>query len=254
MNNQEIIAELNSYLPKDEQYIGAFFGTYTPVWAYIIGGYLAIRQYRVAVSNRKLYFHRLNLLGKIKETQEINHDAIAELIIKNIIIGYKFIFNFSNGKKLALMVPFRKGNNGVILNEQLLQYLQEKLARQSPELWEKAPISVGIKQPILAGIAGHFANATVKLVKDEWITIGRDPSVCQLVFPNNIEVVSRKHCRIKFDSSENAFILQDLGSSYGTFLSVGKQLSSNENEHLKNGDRFYLCNRQSMFEVILENT
>ena len=81
------------------------------------------------------------------------------------------------------------------------------------------------------------------------VLIGRDASVCKIVFKDDTPGVSSKHCQIYYDSANNSIILTDLGSSYGTFLMSGQKLAPNTPVRLNAGDNFYLASRENTFIV-----
>ncbi len=56
------------------------------------------------------------------------------------------------------------------------------------------------------------------LTLTENLTIGRDPSVCQLIYPGQAKGISNSHCVLIFDNNRNTVSICDLGSTYGTFL------------------------------------
>lgn len=96
------------------------------------------------------------------------------------------------------------------------------------------------------GINGEYAGAEV-LVGDG-ILLGRDPSVCQLVF--NKEKISRRHCNITYNAENDKFVVTDY-SSNGTYIQGGSQMKKNVPTELpagttiqlgKNGDTFRLGN------------
>ena len=111
--------------------------------------------------------------------------------------------------------------------------------------------SVTPRKPMLRGIAGHFRDSVLELA-DEALTIGRDPQTCQLVFPATLTDVGRKHCLLRFDKKEQVFWLQDCNSTNGTFLQSGERLVPEQPKRLRPGDRFYLSDRATTFEVQLE--
>jgi len=84
------------------------------------------------------------------------------------------------------------------------------------------------------------------------IIIGRDRTVCKVLFNEDTPGVSSKHCQIYFDSDTNDFILTDLGSTYGTFLMNGQKLQSNTPNRLRAKDYFYLGAKDNSFYVDME--
>jgi hypothetical protein len=84
---------------------------------------------------------------------------------------------------------------------------------------------------------GALAGMEVQVSK--WITVGRDPTKAQLVFPSGDTAVSRQHCEIRFDPADGLFEVRDLGSRNGTFIANGasprRRLSPNITERLPPG-------------------
>lgn len=103
-------------------------------------------------------------------------------------------------------------------------------------------------EPMLCGVDGEFAGASFR-VNGEDLLIGRDASTCQVVFPMEIGEVSRRHCTLRFDEETRTFVLEDLGSSNGTFLDGGERLQPGKRYTLRSGDRFALSGEKHRFEV-----
>lgn len=111
--------------------------------------------------------------------------------------------------------------------------------------------SVTQHKPLLRGIEGHFRGSVLELV-DESLAIGRDPQACQLVFPTTMTDIGRTHCVLRFDQKKQVFWLRDCKSTNGTFLQSGERLPPEQPKRLRSGDRFYLSDRTTTFEVRLE--
>lgn len=84
------------------------------------------------------------------------------------------------------------------------------------------------------------------------VIIGRDSTACRIVFKNDTPGVSSKHCQIYYDEYSKSFVLTDLKSTYGTFLSDGQQLTPNVPYPLKAKDAFYLGEKDNLIYVDLE--
>ena len=56
------------------------------------------------------------------------------------------------------------------------------------------------------------------------VQLGRDAAVCRLVYQDGTPGVSSKHCQVCFDQREGVFVVTDLNSTYGTFLSNGQDV------------------------------
>ena len=78
------------------------------------------------------------------------------------------------------------------------------------------------------------------------LTIGRDPNVCNVVFPPNTAGVSRQHCRL-ICKPDGVYIM-DLGSTHGTYAADGHKIAQNQWEKISG--RFYLGSQQVVFTVI----
>jgi hypothetical protein len=84
------------------------------------------------------------------------------------------------------------------------------------------------------------------------IVLGRDVATCKLVFRDGTPGISSQHCQIYFDSGSETFVLTDLRSSYGTFLSNGQKLAAGVPHNLKARDSFYLGEPENTVYVDLE--
>lgn len=88
-------------------------------------------------------------------------------------------------------------------------------------------------------------------VKGRQVVIGRDPSVCAIVFREGTPGVSGRHCSVTWDENSGDFILTDLKSSYGTYLLNGQRLIPGVGQRLRAGDSFYLGEKQNLLSVEL---
>ncbi len=79
------------------------------------------------------------------------------------------------------------------------------------------------------------------------LLFGRDAN-CGVRFSSQESGISHNHCRVYRQGG--AILLADLGSSYGTFLDDGRQLTPNAPVSLGIGSRFFLANRNNTFEVV----
>ena len=125
----------------------------------------------------------------------------------------------------------------------------EEESRGKRDQQQKAMEEKYISKPLLVGVTGYFAGNSITLGHNP-IAIGRDPGLCQVVYPQMRTDISRRHCSIRFDVSGNIFILED-SSSNGTFLSTTEKLNPGRPYYLKPRDRFYLSEPSELFEVRL---
>jgi pSer/pThr/pTyr-binding forkhead associated (FHA) protein len=73
--------------------------------------------------------------------------------------------------------------------------------------------------------------------------------VANLVFPQDSQHVSKRHCQLIKDAVSGRVWIEDLWSSNGTFLGGGQRLSSGGKQELRPGDRFFLGNKENLFEI-----
>jgi len=117
----------------------------------------------------------------------------------------------------------------------------------TPSVTQAGPKELG---PMLRGIAGYFVGQNIELI-DNHLVIGRDPRLSQLVYPREVDKISRKHLSIRYDEKMDKFVLVD-SSTNGTFLSSKQKLQPGDQCYLNSGDRFYLAEPSEVFEVRVE--
>lgn len=100
----------------------------------------------------------------------------------------------------------------------------------------------------IVGISGEFAGRSVQLAPTGTI-IGRDPVACQIALSASSPGVSRHHCQVDFNPQTGMFIVNDLGSTYGTYLMNGTKLTSGQPAALRPGERFCVGSQANIFEV-----
>lgn len=111
-------------------------------------------------------------------------------------------------------------------------------------------VSATAKKPAVRSLSAQH-NGAVYSVKGQ-ILIGRDSATCAIVFREGTPGISGRHCSLKYNDATNDFILTDLGSTYGTFLSSGQKLAPNSPYHLSAGDSFYLGENVNALRVELQ--
>ncbi len=121
----------------------------------------------------------------------------------------------------------------------------------SPQPSAPAPMSVPERKAMLRSLSIQHNGMTVAVHSGSQVMIGRDPANCKVVFREGTEGISGRHCSVTFDAASGDFILTDLKSTYGTYLSNGQKLNPNVPYHLKAGDGFYLGDKANAFRVEL---
>ena len=90
---------------------------------------------------------------------------------------------------------------------------------------QKAPEpSKAAGTPVIRSMSVQHGGMVVQL-HHQPVQVGRDSATCRLVFRDNTPGVSSRHCQIFFDEQAQAFVVTDLGSTYGTFLAGGQRIA-----------------------------
>ncbi len=113
------------------------------------------------------------------------------------------------------------------------------------------PPAAAVGKPVLRGITGDYSGASLSLDTSA-STLGRDPHRANLLFGPDSDAVSKRHCTVKWDAQRQVFVLEDHGSTNGTFLASGERLNAHQSRDLRPGDRFYIGDLRNQFEVCLE--
>lgn len=100
----------------------------------------------------------------------------------------------------------------------------------------------------LVGISGEFAGKAFPF-STNGVLMGRDTVSCQIVFSHSAQGISRHHCQVSYKPQSGMFVLNDLGSTYGTFTMNGIRIQSGQPMALRVGERFYLGSKKNIFEV-----
>ena len=118
---------------------------------------------------------------------------------------------------------------------------------------KKAPAAPGNQEakgtPILRSMAPQHGGMVVQL-HGQPVQIGRDGAVCRLVYQDGTPGVSGRHCQVSFEQGQ--FVLTDLNSTYGTFLSNGQRVAPNSPVTLPPKSSFYLGEADNTVYVDLE--
>lgn len=99
----------------------------------------------------------------------------------------------------------------------------------------------------VAGVNGYFAGNSFTVPPQGSILIGRNTTLCNLVFPPDTPGISSRHCSL--EAAGDKLRLTDLGSTYGTFTADGVRLAPNVPVLLDAGQRFYLGDQGNTFTV-----
>lgn len=103
-------------------------------------------------------------------------------------------------------------------------------------------------EPCLCGVEGEHSGSCYRVLNRR-LSFGRDPAQCAILFPFEVGQISRLHCTLKFIEESRVFVLEDHGSSNGTFLEDGQRLEPGKRYELSAGQRFSLSGHEHSFEV-----
>ena len=134
------------------------------------------------------------------------------------------------------------GSDAIVKALSILPEDRQQTVRQFRQ--QLTGMSQGIR---LHCVGGCYKGADVTV--EDIAILGRNARVCQLVFPPGTKGVSGAHCQVICDQKQNAMILKDLNSTYGTWIN-GRPLPRGGECRLKNGDRISL-GKEEVFEVEL---
>ena len=137
----------------------------------------------------------------------------------------------------------------VLLRKNKKKRVAEKPGIASESAEQGGSGNEAVKKPAVRSLSEQHHGA-VYSVKDR-ILIGRDHAACMVVFREGTPGVSGRHCSLSYHAAANDFVLTDLESTYGTFLSDGQRLSPNTPYYLKAGDSFYLGEKANILRVEL---
>ena len=178
-----------------------------------------------------------------KESSQNNNMMLIIGVGGLLVVGAAaFILVMKNKKNGPVSPPVQQ------LPPQTMPIQQSPGGAQTPV--QQIAVTRPILRPTLRSISGYFAGNVIEL--GSWpLVIGRDPKVCQLVYPEDVVDISRQHCVIRYNAANHTFLLEDY-SSNGTFLFSGERVRQGSSSPLNSGDRFFLCDINNLFEVRLE--
>ncbi len=184
-----------------------------------------------------------------------------------------FFFKPGDARSLAIVVekrpkwllPVLFGGSLMILGFVGLQYkqrrqiawaksvvLSQELKKDDEILGEELHKSQLVRDEIVGYLKDLKENKIISLIRAEDIfTIGRD---AHSNHPIDDTVISGRHCRIGYNASNKSFWIEDLDSSNGVWLNKNKQLDTNKQQPLKDGQVFYLANEDHPMVLVKSNT
>ena len=98
--------------------------------------------------------------------------------------------------------------------------------------------------PYIIGLTGEFYGQKIR-VPSRGIRIGRDQEHCDIVI-RRTSGISRQHCLLQYDEQSRVFLIQDLNSSYGTFLGNGAKVPPDQPLRFHPGGVVYLVDPNAL--------
>ncbi len=98
--------------------------------------------------------------------------------------------------------------------------------------------------------SGQYKDAVFQIESDFEIIIGRDSYFASIIINEGSNSISRKHCGIRYDKTNNDYIVTDY-SSNGTYIAdTGEKLPRNTPRHLSSGTSIYLGDKNNRFKLL----
>jgi len=158
---------------------------------------------------------------------------------------------------LFLVLRARKGRNGQEAGKKAGKKEKGKAAKNTEPSGQTGtddqpapPPPTPQLQPILRSLSAQH-NGMMLALDASPVLIGRDASTCRVVFAEGTPGVSARHCSVSYEPAAKEFLLTDVGSTYGTFLATGQQITVGVPCRLRSGDTFYLGDRSNALRVEL---
>jgi hypothetical protein len=145
--------------------------------------------------------------------------------------------------------PSRKKTSQAVLRNQALP----EPSKYAPLIAPLAPTAAGATgtRPALRGVAGQYEGKSFSLDSGPSV-LGRDQRAANLVFAPEAHSISKRHCIVSWDGARRTFVIEDLGSTNGTFLATGERLTPGQSRDLPAGGRFFIGDLRNQFEVRME--
>lgn len=131
MNKEKANEYILSTMEPDDKLIGFFIaqGPFPILWFFIIGplALLMLRQYYVAISEKGVYFIKLNLLGKPSNTDLMSFAEIENVKIGKGMMQRPMLFRFTNGKRLKVKAQLKGVKRVAVLTPEVQTHLERNV-------------------------------------------------------------------------------------------------------------------------------
>lgn len=128
MHKDKALIIIQNSLEHNENLIGFFQAAEQPkMWLWFLIGpiaTLAIKNYFVAVTNKGIHFHRLNLIGKFVKHDFLTYDEIEKIKLGTGKLQIPLNVSFKNGRKISLKAQKKGFSSVATIDEATMQYLK----------------------------------------------------------------------------------------------------------------------------------
>lgn len=100
----------------------------------------------------------------------------------------------------------------------------------------------------ITGVSGMYNGVEFPAGNDDVIVMGVDPSVCSIVITENGQLVSRKHCSIRYNASDDSYYVTDY-STNGTYVVDEFKLEKGVETQVNRGAVISLGNFENGFRL-----
>ena len=98
-------------------------------------------------------------------------------------------------------------------------------------------------------LAGEYTGFTFDVSDGSEIVMGRDASVCQIVFNQFQSKVSRLHCKIHYDAKTDNYYVTNYSATSGTFTENGTRFEEGTAKLVARGTIIYLGDKANSFRL-----
>lgn len=75
----------------------------------------------------------------------------------------------------------------------------------------------------LIGVNGIYADSIIRIGRCVELKIGRDPAACDVAISSDCTNISRVHCAISYDSSNDVYTIKDTSTNGTIIINAGEK-------------------------------
>ena len=131
MKKESAKQHIETTLQDGDSLVGFFQATAFPsIWWFLLTGpfaFIGMKFYFLAVTNRGLSFHRMNLLERFVEHDFFEFDEVESMSIGKGLLQRPIRFLFKNGRKVKVKAPLKGVEKVATLTPDTQQYLEQAI-------------------------------------------------------------------------------------------------------------------------------